>query len=243
MPNKKGTVLLFHGWAQNARVFDFRCQRLLRKLRSQGFVCRCLKAPHVLPTHSTVIVDGSEVSIENGKRKDARAWFLYNADDPADASLALSGELIEYVGIEESLCLVADELERVGGPVSVIGFSQGATFCHILCILASRQESAFSAVQKAVFIGGFPATHRPGNGSLYFERGSDTLCTVLSIPSLSVVGKNDTSVSPDLSFTLSRLFRASRAWEHQKGHIVPQHSIACETILEFLIDTMAEPIA
>ena len=96
---------------------------------------------------SVVEVDGAEVEVTNGGRENARAWFLYSEADPADATGALDGTPTEYVGLRRSVDLVGECLLRTprnghdddgdGDFCAILGFSQGATFGHVLSAMAA----------------------------------------------------------------------------------------------------------
>jgi hypothetical protein len=92
---------MIHGWADNCKNMQLKRQSLTEKLNQAGDDCIFLQARLELPMTSTVQIEGQAVTITNGVGKDARAWFLYNKDDPGDASPALPGAYIEYIGVEE----------------------------------------------------------------------------------------------------------------------------------------------
>lgn len=234
---KRGTVLLFHGWAQNSKVIQLRSKTLTNKLTRAGYDCLFLQAPLQLPMTSTIQIGGQPVIVTNGGRKNARAWFLYNKEDPGDASPALSGNFIEYVGLEESLHV----LETVLGTLSkndndvicVLGYSQGAVLAHIVASKCAQCVSPFDEINKFILVSGFPATPRqlqPMNG-----------CTRnplegINIPSLHLIGLKDTSVPPTISYNLQQCFVEAGKLEHEKGHLLPQQSAHCARMIEFLND-------
>ena len=158
-----------------------------------------LDAPHLLPMTSVAEVDGAEVEVTNGGRENARAWFLYSDDDPADATGALDGTPTEYVGLRRSVDLVGECLLRMRRNdhgddddrdfCAILGFSQGATFGHVLSAMAasslasprgrgnddgdddgdpgaslssssSSRSNPFGRICCAILIGGFPSMHR-----------------------------------------------------------------------------------
>lgn len=117
-----------------------------RKLNQAGYECVFLEGPHVLPMTSmidVIVVEGTPVEVENGKRENARAWFLLSEEDPADASLSQSGVSMEYIGVDESLHLIKAELSRDDDDDcywAVLGFSQGGVFAHILSVLSMQSS-------------------------------------------------------------------------------------------------------
>ena len=197
------------------------------------------EAPHILPMKSTIRIEDQPVEITNGGRKNARAWFTYNRDDPCGTSESQTGKAIEYIGVDESLGLIGDIIRGVVDTddkaadsarrkvVVLLGFSQGGTFAHVLASLA---RDMFREIDGVVCIGAFPATHMPAAESFY----RPCLEQTISIKSLHVIGRNDTSVRPNLSNELASLFQYPVIYEHEKGHLVPSNSAACHSIISFL---------
>ena len=217
------------------------------------------EAPHVLPMKSTADIEGQTVQVTNGGRENARAWFTYKRDDPCDTTESQSGKYIEYVGLEESVDVLAGVLQECPkninggnedhdrGILALIGFSQGGTFAHILASLANsaRKKSSgketdvknernadkiFERIDGVILIGTFPAKHSPQEGSACHPR----LDRSLETKSLHVIGKSDTSVCPESSRNLAALFDDAEIYEHEKGHVVPTNSASCEAIIGFL---------
>lgn len=201
------------------------------------------EAPHILPLKSIVDVNGQPVEITNGGRKNARAWFTYNRDDPCDTSESQTGKCIEYIGLDESIGVIGDvmqgcvEAEGVssessdGKIIALLGFSQGGTFAHILASLAEGEgANSFRRIDGVICIGAFPAKHTPSEQSEYYP----SLDRRIGIKSLQIIGKNDTSVCPKLSNELAALFQDQVIYQHEKGHLVPSNSAACHAIIDFL---------
>ena len=230
-----------------------------RKLSNAGHDVVYPEAPHVLPMKSTVDIEGQTVQVTNGGRENARAWFAYNRDDPCDTTESQSGSHIEYVGLEESVNVLAgvlqectkningDNKDHNRGILTLIGFSQGGTFAHILASLANsaRKKSSaketdvknecnadkiFERIDGVIYMGAFPAKHSPQEGSVCHPR----LDRSLETKSLHVIGKSDTSVCPELSRNLAALFDDADMYQHEKGHVVPTNSASCEAIIGFL---------
>lgn len=219
---------MIHGWAQNAAVMRHASSKLCRKLNQAGFCTIFLEAPHRLPMTSLVEVDGQTVEIENGKRQNARAFFLYNEIDPSDATKALTGETTRYFGLQESMDLVEQEIYKISsneGHIHLLGFSQGAAFCHILAALASQSKQPWARIRSAILIGGFPAKHCD---YAFLERPID-------LPSLHVNGLQDTSVGPEHSLMLTDRFIQPSILLHEKGHTIPKQSKICAAMIDFLI--------
>eukprot|EP00980_Cylindrotheca_fusiformis_P008224 scaffold1736_cov127-Cylindrotheca_fusiformis.AAC.38 len=89
------------------------------------------------------------------------SMVCYNKEDPGNANPAPSGSHIDYVGLEESLQAVAKELATLSTDddiSSIMGFSQGAVFAHILASKARQSIPPFDKIHKLISISGFPAT-------------------------------------------------------------------------------------
>jgi dihydrofolate reductase len=203
-----------------------------RKLNQAGYDCVFLDGPHVLPMTSVVDVEGTLVEVENGKREHAKAWFLLSEEDPADASLSQSGIPLTYIGLDESLDILEKELLQDDEQVAVLGFSQGGVFCHILSVLAMRDKRAFRRITCAIIASGFFAQHVFSDTSPY--QVDNLVGQKVSLPSLHLIGELDTSVNPKLSLQLASMFEESEILYHENGHILPQKSAQCATLISFL---------
>ena len=236
----------FHSSVYNVICYAFVVSQFIppaRKLCNAGYDVIYPEAPHILPMISTVNIEGQPVEVTNGGRKNARAWFTYNRDDPCDTSESQTGKSVEYIGLDESLGLIGDVIKgcveadgassetRKGKIVALLGFSQGGTFAHVLASLAeSEGTSSFRRIDGYICIGAFPAKHTPSEKSKYHT----FLDRTIGIESLYIIGKNDTSVCPKLSNDLAALFEDSAIHEHEKGHLVPNNSVSCHAIIRFL---------
>jgi len=186
------------------------------------------------------------VEIENGTRENARAWFLYSETDPADTTGCQAEQSMIYYGLQESI----DEVRRVingmeegkeaqedGEPVALVGFSQGSVFVHILpalvnaCKQANHHHSAFCRIQCTVLASGFQAMH---SEPILEDDVEVAAFTSLVLPSMHLIGENDTSVVPELSHRLASCFVDAQRLIHEKGHILPQKSTQCSEIVSFI---------
>ncbi|KAL7522036.1 hypothetical protein ACHAWX_006731 [Stephanocyclus meneghinianus] len=223
-------IIFFHGWAQNGFVMKSRTKKLDRRLNEAGYECVFLHAPHVLPMTSTVVVDGEEVQISNGDRENARAWFMYSDSDYSDASMALKEIPMHYVGLEASIAQVEKFLKtQIHDECYILGFSQGATFCHILSIVAHAAKrsddtdttiSAFAKISKAILISGFSSYHTKRD---------------IKTQSLHIIfGQGDTSVPKQFSEDLASCFVNAEVYVHEKGHFIPHNKALLDRVLAFL---------
>lgn len=232
---------MLHGWAQNAMVFRHRTRTLTKKLKANDIDCLFLDGPIVLPPLRMVDEqDGIETSTTNMHendpnrsmgRKDARAWFLYQPNDDSNDNHDYwqSGRPMEYVGLEDSLRFLEGELIRISPNVcniSLLGFSQGAVFSHIVASLAKSKGWPWNRIQSCVLVGGFCAAPLDWCG--------EELLSNLPIRSLHVIGSKDIRVPPELGHRLAERFENPVIFEHDKGHIVPQQTAACVAIVTFI---------
>ena len=180
--------------------------------------------------------------MENGKRDNARAWFLLSETDPADASESQSGRPMTYFGLKEALDVVKGELEQDEHFVGVMGFSQGGVFAHVLTRLADSGHEPFNRIRAAIIASAFAAQHTDESSLHPYNTiiGNMSDRETISLPSLHIIGKKDTSVRPNLGEDLSDLFQARQMLYHEKGHILPQTSAECQAMIRFL-DKVAIP--
>jgi predicted alpha/beta hydrolase family esterase len=193
---------------------------------------------------SLVEIEGEPVEVENGKRENARAWFLLSETDPADASLSQSGKPMKYIGLDQSLAVVEKELGlcRDEELVCVLGFSQGGVFVHILSRLAEIMPESFGRIQAAIVASGFAGQHCSDETDKYHV-GRMPDRDKLSMPSLHIIGEKDTSVRPELSFDLVSIYDKSEVLLHEKGHIIPQQSAYCAKAIAFLDEIASDKVA
>lgn len=204
-----------------------------------------MEAPHLLPMESTVKVDGQLVRITNGGRQNAKAWFAYSRADRADASMALAEVPMKYVGLKSSIDLVKEYLIQWSGDFcAIFGFSQGATFCHILSMMAAaaRRDGvdpdtrSFAKIQCAILLSGFQSMHHDelcANNPVTCSSDGDEE-PVLALKSLHIFGERDTSVPKGYGLKLAGCFANPMTYDHGKGHVIPSNADFCLKIISFL---------
>ena len=181
---------------------------------------------------SMVEVDGELVEVTNGGRENAKAWFVYSDKDPSDASMALQEKPMEYIGLESSIALISDCLRNLETEsCSIFGFSQGATFAHILSLLASsalkkpncKQLSPFAKIDSTILVSGFAAMHP-------MEDFDD----LIRVRSLHIMGERDTSVPRTYGDKLASQYFDPQVYVHDKGHFIPHNKVLIDTVINFL---------
>lgn len=203
-----------------------------------GYDCIFPHAPHILPMTSTIIVDGQEVEVSNGDRENARAWFTYSSKDYSDASLALKEVPMVYHGIDDSINQIRGLL-KANEEYYLLGFSQGATFCHILSVLAHHAQllenkdaaiQPFGRIRKVILISGFTHMHQyPLTESIH-----DVTKNNIRIQSLHIYGEGDTSVPRHFSEDLAKSFVNPEVYVHEKGHFIPHNKPLLDRVIQFL---------
>ena len=233
---RKATILMLHGWAQSGWILRHRTEKMRKRLRSAGYETLYLDAPHHLPLKSHADVDGKLGGAAHaGGRKNARCWFFYSSEDMCDASRSL--EQVEYLGLAESVSRVVDTLSQIEGNIAILGFSQGATFCHILSSMGAatattdegRGLQALRKIKCSIMFSGFESQHESG----------ESRCTApshrkIDIKSLHVIGASDTSVPRKYGENLVKRFNEPECYVHAGGHVIPQNLDCSKRIVAFL---------
>ncbi len=210
-----------------------------RRISEIGYDCIYLEAPHLLPMTSMVEVDGQLVEVTNGGRENAKAWFMYSEKDPSDASKSLQEAPMEYFGLDASISMIRDCLCKLDSSCTIFGFSQGATFVHILSMLASiakkkpdcKHLSPFAKVDSAILASGFASMHQ---GSMAGIAHASDCGGLITIRSLHIIGDRDTSVPKSYGNRLASLYSEPQIYIHNKGHFIPHNKELIDTVIEFL---------
>ena len=211
-----------------------------RRISELGYDCIYLEAPHLLPMTSMIEVDGQLVEVTNGGRQNAKAWFMYSEKDPSDASNSLQEAPMEYFGLDASISMIRDCLCKLDTTsCTIFGFSQGATFVHILSMLASiaktkpdtKHLSPFAKVDSAILASGFASMHQ---GSMTGNAHASDCEGLITIRSLHIIGDRDTSVPNSYGNKLASLYSEPQMYIHNKGHFIPHNKELIDTVIEFL---------
>lgn len=184
---------------------------VVKELKKAGivpiFADGAVKLPSLPP-----LLDAAEGAARPG-RENARAWFVYNAEDPSNFDTYLDAEPLQapYVNWHESVTQLL-ALEEEKGPFDgVLGFSQGAVAAHIL--LATQPLRA--PVKYGICMSGFAAKMPllPGRAAAAAaaatanqssEEGGITTSDILE----AVAALGD--VAPEAAAAYARGFRAAR---------------------------------
>ncbi|KAG7345639.1 serine hydrolase [Nitzschia inconspicua] len=169
-------------------------------------------------------------------------------------------ESLEYLQLE-LLRLVTDNEEPTNSlPLFLLGFSQGAVLVHkvvatLVCHQAERQQTQqesdtnatqprppitnpWSRISKCVLVSGFPFQQMSVHGNNNNDMDDRSVAHTKTIPSLHVVGTQDSRVAPYLTrqvYEQEPCFRGKCVqWEHPKGHVLPTDQAFCEFLIQFL---------
>ncbi|KAF8058770.1 FSH1-domain-containing protein [Lyophyllum atratum] len=233
------TVLVLHGYSQNASIFSKRLGALRRECGNSVELV-FIDAPHILqpadlPGSTSQATESSLESFGAAEAAKAdvdpsltpRAWWKVNAD-----------KTVAY-GLRESIEAVRDILKtrRFDG---VFGFSQGAAFASIISALLEKPH-----LYAPFLVDGQPP-HPPFDFCVAVSgfRLRDPFCDPLfdgrySTPTLHVIGKNDVIVHEERSRQLVETSSNKRVEEHEGGHFVPSK----RQWLKFLRGYMMDPSA
>lgn len=182
-----------------------------RKLFKKHIDFTFMSAPHRIP---------EDVNLARPEEEQERGWWFsrpgnsYNAMDKTDLS----------TGYEESLQAVRDKITSEGPFDGILGFSQGASFVSLLCMLRS-DPSAGVNFKFAIIIAGFRSKVTPH---------ADTYKDPIDCPSFHVIGSTDGVIPTASSEELLTSFINGMAYRHDGGHYIPASPQLRTALLEFL---------
>ncbi|KAF7342051.1 FSH1 domain-containing protein [Mycena venus] len=204
------TVLVLHGYTQNANIFSKR----LGALRKE-----CGKSVDLVFIDGPIILQPADLfgsrlealnAAEVAETNDARAWWNWDRNKS------------EAKGLPESLEVIRDVLKTRTFD-GVLGFSQGASFAALLTALLERPEAyppflidgraPHPPFKFCVAVSGFRLSGDPISDAIYE--------TPFSTPTLHIIGRNDVVVIEERSHKLVSISTNARVEEHDGGHFVP----------------------
>ena len=210
MESKKLKVLCIHGYRQNEKIFRERSGGL-RKLLKKHIDFVFLTAPHEIP---------EEANLSRPKEERERGWWFsrpgdsYNAMDKTDIC----------TGYQDSLQSIKEQFLSEGPFDGIMGFSQGAAFVSLLCILKNDSTAGID-FKFAIMIAGFKSLVSP-HAPLY--RGP------IDCPSFHTIGATDGVIPTQSSEELLATFVDGVAYRHDGGHYIPSSPSLRTALLEFL---------
>ncbi|KAJ7120956.1 serine hydrolase FSH [Mycena epipterygia] len=227
----KRTVLVLHGYSQNATVFSKRLGALRKQCgKSIDFVF--LDAPIILQpadlfgsSPSTTTTPDALGASEAIEMNEARAWWTWNPNRT------------EAIGLPETLRVIRDILKTRTFD-GVLGFSQGASAAALVTALLERPHSyppflvdgqpPHPPFKFCVAVSGF----RLSGSSI-----PDTIFeTDYSTPTLHIIGRNDIIVVEERSQKLIDISTNARVEKHDGGHFVPSKGNWRKFLAAYLLD-------
>lgn len=207
---EKVKILCLHGYGQNGQQFKSNLGpfgKYINKYADLVFI----SAPHV--------VDSPESLLENGS---LRCWWLNK-----DGKIFNNGPA---VGFEESLKEVEKIWAEQGPFQGILGFSQGACFAGLLCLMRDKSVTTINP-KFAILSSGFRS------GSLIHKNLYEETTT---IPTLNIYGKADEIIIPEMSELLAQSFDKAVIIQHSGGHYFPATEEQKEMYINFLQDRLIE---
>ena len=209
-------MLCLHGYRQNETSFREK-SGALRKLLKKNIDFVFVTAPHVIP---------EEANLARAEHEQERGWWFskpergYNAMDRTDVC----------IGFEESFKLVQDMFESQGPFDGVLGFSQGAAFVSLLCVLRNDPSNKVE-FKFAILIAGFQSLI--SSHQCWYSNPIDC-------PSFHTIGSTDGVIPTHSSEELLLKFVNGTAYRHNGGHYVPASPQLRTVITEFLSPFISE---
>ncbi len=198
-PGPRLKLLVLHGLRQNGESLRARTRPLrhaLADIADLTYVTSPLQYSPRGATRAEILATLGEIP----EYPMQRAWWLASEDT------------IDYEGFDTSLHYL-EAIFREQGPFDgVIGFSQGGALTAVLAAMLPHPVFTF---RFAICISSFPS--RAPAHAQYFEPRR------IKLPTLHVLGLNDTMVAPDRSIKLFEAFdpTTSTLVKHDSGHFVP----------------------
>ena len=205
MPDRKLKILCVHGYRQSGQVFRQRTGALRKSLKKYA--------------EFTFVTAPNEIKSEEEEKQ--YGWWFSTQDSSYDAH-----EYTETcVGLESSLQVVADSLEKEGPFDGILAFSQGASLLSIICALKEKNDERFANFNFAIFVSGYKS--RQSMHKEYYD-------VTVNLPTLHVMGDTDKVIEKEMSVDLSELYEDKMVLEHKGGHFVPATSAEKAKYVEFL---------
>ena len=231
------TVLVLHGYGQNAVIIGKRLAALRKECSSKNVELVFVNAPNILQPADLAGQSWADnlVSLGAGEAAGAqdpsllpRSWWQSNEDKTVAVGLSKSIESIR-------------DLLRTRRFDGVLGFSQGAAFAAFLSALLERPHLCPS------FLVDGKAPHPPFEFCIAvsgFRMGDLGIQHIFDLPfstyTLHVIGRNDVIVAPESSRKLTQMSSNNRVEEHDGGHFVPSKGPWRKFLAEFMKNPFAE---
>ncbi|PNI23400.1 OVCA2 isoform 1 [Pan troglodytes] len=219
-------VLCLAGFRQSERGFREKTGALRKALRGRAELV-CLSGPHPVPDPPGP--EGARSDFGScPPEEQPRGWWF--SEQEADVFSALEEPAV-CRGLEESLGMVAQALNRLGPFDGLLGFSQGAALAALVCALGQAGDPRFPLPRFIILVSGFCPR------GIGFKES--ILQRPLSLPSLHVFGDTDKVIPSQESMQLASQFPGAITLTHSGGHFIPAAAPQRQAYLKFL-DQFAE---
>ncbi|BFZ58660.1 hypothetical protein PYCC9005_005724 [Savitreella phatthalungensis] len=213
-------VLFLHGYTQSGNTLRHKTGALRKALSK----------------HVELVYPTAPISLEPPDSGDVseRARLDQLGNEASEGSFAwwrADEEKQEFTGIDKTMSLLKDVLEKQGPFDGAMGFSQGGGLVGMLAPLLEKQgnpllDTTHPPLKFAVVFSGFRARFPKYNW--IYEPPSTT-------PTLHVIGRNDPIVTPDRSRTLVDVNTQPQILEHPGSHFVPSGAPQRNAVVDFVV--------
>lgn len=226
-------ILCLHGFTSNGAVHAHQIRGITKALSAE-FEFLFPDGPHAADVPGKMNLQNPATKswsefVAKNSTSGHRAWWFARDPDPA------KNEPGTFEGLEQSLDLIGDLLQKTGSVHAIWGFSQGACFAGLLTALLSTQDkdnlfrkrlpSSQGVPSLGVFVAGFKSR---------FPQYDSAYASGIDAPTLHVIGSRDTAVTPERSETLVDICRNPTLMRHEGGHDVPTSDQYMQKIIDFL---------
>ncbi|KAL2072447.1 hypothetical protein VTL71DRAFT_11790 [Oculimacula yallundae] len=230
-------ILCLHGFTSNGSVHAHQVRGITKALSAE-FEFLFPDGPHEIEITEKMKLDSRTMKlwseyISENSTSGHRAWWVAKDPNPA------TNEPGNFDGLEESLDYIGDFLQKTGPVHAIWGFSQGAGFAGMLMALLSlkqkdnplrnRLPSQQPVPSAGVFIAGFKSR---------FPQYDSAYASGIDVPTLHVIGSQDTAVIPERSEILVKISKNPTVLRHGGGHDVPTSDEEQKRIIDFLLQNV-----
>jgi predicted esterase len=231
-------ILCLHGFTSNGNVHAHQLKSLTSRLSSH-FVFIFPDGPHAvdvtrsLGNNATATAWSEYVSANSSSGH--RAWWF--AKDPKPERNEPGG----FSGLEKSLDVIGEVMEKEGPVHAIWGFSQGACFAGMLVALLSEQSRGHELRSRLPHSQGTPSAGIFFSGfRARFPQYDGVYVHGIQVPTLHVLGRKDVIVSTERSESLMEVCQEPGLLKHTGGHDIPSSEEDEQVIIQFLLDNVRQ---
>ncbi|XP_039265729.2 esterase OVCA2-like [Styela clava] len=206
-------IFCLHGYRQSEKTFRQKTGSLRKILKNKAELVY-ITAPNLVPNKEDNDV-GESTQVE-----DQYGWWFSSPDDTYHAQ----NHTDCCKGYEQSIEKIAQFMNDNGPFDGILAFSQGASLLSLICALKETGDVRFS-FKFAILVAGFRS--RQSQHEKLYE-------TVITTPSLHVIGDTDQVIQREMSDELLCKFKDPVVLRHPGGHFIPTSSQQKQVYLQFL---------